>query len=582
VAHEDGRGSTVETRAAYEGPNPRTPLQREVFVEPQAAPKKIQKVANASNVVSLRQGPKPGRIVRQPGAWAIVEAKVEAEGERVAREAAEERALDAEDRALCAEAVAERRVEAEIAGIRKLFATASPAPAGDAPSIESPTLSAFAKRWTSGDLHREYPDHVRDIGQDDNRERLALVCAAPLADGPYATVGDVPLSVFTEAHALAAMGALPKRLASATRAHVAHALSHLLKLARFPAGLIKAHPLSPGFVPLRGPRKAGAWWRPDDDAALLAHVGVPLVSRLFYGFTLREGLREDEAAPLTWRDVRVEKKGARIILDENKTDDPRSWALYPGTYEALTAWRELLRAVGLPVQDDAPIFVHHKGRYKGTRLYVKHLAETFRAHVVRAELWRSEFDKAPNRMRLRFHDVRAGFVSWALATGRSEAWVTDRTGHTSSAMLYRYKRRARAQEELEIGEPLSLLVVIPELQPQGGSGAGPGETAPPTPDQNDVSSAGGVFRFRRREACGFNSRPVHSDAADTPDPGVPLRSLKADASSDPPGAPEANAEPPSSDVDAALVFALREATSAGAWDAVTELARALSSRRVQS
>ncbi len=369
-----------------------------------------------------------------------------------------------------------RRIDVKLA--------ASNAPAVAVSSIDSPTLSAFAKRWTSGDLHREYPDHVRDIGQDDNRERLALVSAAPL-DGPYATVGDVPLDAFMEAHALAAMAALPKHLAPATRAHVAHALSRLLKLARFPAGLIKVHPLSPGFVPLRGPRKAGAWWRPDDDKALMARTDVPLVSRLFYGFTFREGLREDEAAPLTWRDLRVEKKGARILLDENKTDDPRSWALYPGTHEALTKWRAILGEAGLPVQDDAPIFVHHDGRNKGTGLYVKHLAETFRAHVVRAELWRPEFDKAPNRMRLRFHDVRAGFVSWALATGRSEAWVTDRTGHTSSAMLYRYKRRARAQEELEIGEPLSLVEVIPELQSQGGSGA---------------SSAGGEFRFRRRKA----------------------------------------------------------------------------------
>ncbi len=82
----------------------------------------------ASNVVALPRRPRPGRVVRKIGSWELTEAKLEAEGERLAREAAENRALDAEDRALCAEAVAERRVEAEIAGIRKLVATASAAP----------------------------------------------------------------------------------------------------------------------------------------------------------------------------------------------------------------------------------------------------------------------------------------------------------------------------------------------------------------------------------------------------------------------------------------------------------------------
>jgi integrase len=108
-------------------------------VEPQAASKKIQKSADASNVVPLRPQPKSEGISRKVGSWKLgswelVEAKVEAEGERLAREAAEARALDAEDRALCAEVVAERRVQAEIAGIRKLQATSFPAPAADAPA----------------------------------------------------------------------------------------------------------------------------------------------------------------------------------------------------------------------------------------------------------------------------------------------------------------------------------------------------------------------------------------------------------------------------------------------------------------
>jgi hypothetical protein len=106
------------------------------------------------------------------------------------------------------------------------------------------------------------------------------------------------------------------------------------------------------------------------------------------------------------------------------------------------------------------------------------------------------------------------------------------------------------------------------------------------PERNQSRTGGETgrrsgFRFRRREACGFKSRPVHSDAADTPDPGVPLRSPTVDASADPLGAPEGEAEPPSSNADAALAYALREATRAGEWAAVTAIANAFATRRVQ-
>ena len=41
----------------------------------------------------------------------------------------------------------------------------------------------------------------------------------------------------------------------------------------------------------------------------------------------------------------------------------------------------------------------------------------------------------------------------ALASGRSEAWVTDRTGHKSSAMVAGYKRQVRTAAELDLEFP---------------------------------------------------------------------------------------------------------------------------------
>ncbi len=57
---------------------------------------------------------------------------------------------------------------------------------------------------------------------------------------------------------------------------------------------------------------------------------------------------------------------------------------------------------------------------------------------------------------MRVHDLRGTFVTTALANGKSESWISDRTGHRSSAMINNHKRVARSFEELELGAPLPL------------------------------------------------------------------------------------------------------------------------------
>jgi hypothetical protein len=51
-----------------------------------------------------------------------------------------------------------------------------------------------------------------------------------------------------------------------------------------------------------------------------------------------------------------------------------------------------------------------------------------------------------------------------LAAGRTEAWIADRTGHRSTAMINRYRRAARTAAELGLGEPMPLDAAIPELR----------------------------------------------------------------------------------------------------------------------
>src|SRR5690606_22958121 len=90
------------------------------------------------------------------------------------------------------------------------------------------------------------------------------------------------------------------------------------------------------------------------------------------------------------------------------------------------------------------------------------------------------------------HDLRGTFVTLALAVGRTEAWVTDRTGHSSSAMIYRYKRAARLAAELDTGWFAPLDEAIPELAPRGGESADgtPGE--PPSGGESEGESTAGA------------------------------------------------------------------------------------------
>ena len=69
------------------------------------------------------------------------------------------------------------------------------------------------------------------------------------------------------------------------------------------------------------------------------------------------------------------------------------------------------------------------------------MAETFRAHLAVAGVDRAElFEKSESRRPIRIHDLRATFITVNLANGKTEAWIADRTGHTTSTMINRYRR----------------------------------------------------------------------------------------------------------------------------------------------
>ncbi|WP_437779107.1 tyrosine-type recombinase/integrase [Sorangium sp. So ce1097] len=333
------------------------------------------------------------------------------------------------------------------------------------------TFAEFAERVLSGALAEQYPDHVKVIrSADDYRRRLAHVLDV---------LGPVPLARFTLDHADRAMSLLPGHLEPGTRRNVANMVHRILSLAAYPARIIPSNPLPRGWIPKAGDDKAKGYLYPDEDHRLMRSQAIPLCFRIYYGFLIREGMRADEAGRLQWSDLDL-NRGA-VVLDENKTDDPRAWALSPDVVRALRKWRDIC-------PDKECVFV---GKW-GNALPGHNGAKNFRDHLRRAGVNRPElFETTDSRLNIRLHDTRATFITIKLANGRTETWISDRTGHSSSDQIHNYKRAARKVAELALGDFAPLDEAIPELTGKGGSVGGSGR-ASEEPDAGSTSDAGSL------------------------------------------------------------------------------------------
>ena len=327
------------------------------------------------------------------------------------------------------------------------------------------TFKQFAQGWTLGDLHREYPQYVRLKKTADQDELL-------LNKHVYPHIGAVPIAGITLEHAHGVMRRIPPSLSSYTHRHVAQVISRVMRLATYPAQVVDRNPLpAKGFLPLVDRSQAFTYLYPSEDEQLLAFAKIKLVHRLFYGCLAREGMRVSELRSLDWRDLDLER--GLVNLDDNKTNDPRAWALDPHVAEALRLWREHFHPSPRP---ESRIFV----RDDGEPLIGAGRADDLREYLKAAGVRRPQLHtNSKHRRWLRIHDLRATFVTVALATGKTETWVADRTGHRSSTMIYKYRRQARAHQELALGGLLPLVVAIPEFK----------ELAVPNPGRGRKSAA---------------------------------------------------------------------------------------------
>jgi len=324
---------------------------------------------------------------------------------------------------------------------------------GEGRVAEAPrmTFEQLATRWTSGELARLHRDRIP-------RKAYAKKDAGLFRKHVFPIVGAVPIADFTIDHADAVMRALPETHAASSRHQIAMLVTRVLNIAAMPLRLIPLSPIPKGWIPKRGPAKALGYLYPDEDRRLLGCERIPICFRIYYGFMAREGMRAAETERLTWADVDLER-GA-ITLDVNKTDDPRAWAMGPDVVRALAMWRRIQREEYGACES---VFVDDGGEPM-MRFHFRHRAETFRAHLLLAGIDRSALhQRTEERRPIRAHDLRATFITIALANGKTEAWVMDRTGHRSSTMINRYRRAARTVAELGLGELAPLVEAIPEL-----------------------------------------------------------------------------------------------------------------------
>jgi integrase len=315
-------------------------------------------------------------------------------------------------------------------------------------------LRALAQLWVSGALATLYPDHVRKKRSSRSDRGRFDKYILPL-------IGDRPVSEFEGVRGLELAELVmrklppPEQLSRDSRRQIAQILHRLFALAVYPLRLLDSNPLPRGWLPKGSAPKAKSYLYPEEDAKLLAKTKVPLLNRLFYGFLAREGLRSSEARGLLVSDVDL--RNGVCNLDRNKTDDPRTWVLSPGVLEALQRYLERHRPEAKP---DEALFVDPSGRGPPSDNLGRALRRDLKtAGVERAQL----FTSSAERIHMRGHDLRATFVTINLANGKTETWISDRTGHKSSQMIARYRRMARTHAELNLGDLKPLASAIPEL-----------------------------------------------------------------------------------------------------------------------
>ncbi len=336
------------------------------------------------------------------------------------------------------------------------------------PLLEADTFRSISKRWTSGELARDYPDHVeRKRSWRDDEYRSKHVPAQ---------YRDLPLAAWTTDTYEEIMRTLSKSLGSGSRPQVAQYMHRVFELAVYPLRLVPVNPIP--RMPKVKQDKLLATLYPDEAAAVAKCKEVEIGYRLLWAFLAETGWRISEAVgrqepkgeegedesipPLLWKDIDFEH--GRACLSRTKTTETVNVPLDPPTLDGLEAWRKITPNPG----PSDRVFVTKAGQ----PITVVLAAETFRAHLTMAGISREkrpdlfpENEELKRRLAVRVHDLRGLFVTAALAQGQSDTWVRERTRHRTPGMLDTYRRNV--PHFRKYGPVVPMVDAIPELASSG-------------------------------------------------------------------------------------------------------------------
>lgn len=410
------------------------------------------------------------------------------------------------------------------------------------------TFRDVCDMWLSGALHQRFPKKVPfQSAQTAENSRARIVKHI------YPRIGDLAVRNITQRHYDEVMAALPPTMQCRDKiaGFMVRVLDHARKLK-----LIDKHPIDPDTIPPA--RKAGSvaftYLYPDEDALLLSCDKVPLTRRAYWAAMTRNGFRSAELGGARW--YQIDFENGLFTLDQNKTATPRIWSLDPDVLEMFRRIRPE------DAQPDDLIFpwYHRLGLPAQLRRDLK-VAGCTRHNL---------FARSGNRAPLRVHDLRATFVTLAMAAGRNERWVKARTGHTTSIMLARYERRAG--DAVEAGHNQWFDNCVELLWP---------ETAPKKA-QRVGRGVGQVLLFQRKTRASnipsTNADPLHLHAGTqkSREKRPPASPRKAGGPPGQGGAGQAGGTP----LDAALAgltAAIATATAAGKWSLALRLTNQLES-----
>lgn len=394
-----------------------------------------------------------------------------------------------------------------------------------------PTFRVVAGRWlgTALDLLDDepslvdkYPGTIKQRAKTSiasARANLKLYILEVVIDDAGTKFGDLPVDEITIDHCDKLKHALPKALRADSRRQALMPLKTVLRLCVEPLRYITHSPLPAKWLPKHEGARRLQWLYPSEDLQLMRCTKVPLWARVLFGFLIREGTRVGETLDMTLAHFDLDAARGTASLDApmTKTKRHRLWVLEPGTARALAAWSALARSHAQPSDR---MFVDGTGADMAA---TRALPDLLRAYLKLAGVTRPQlYVTTADSRQLCVHDLRGSFVTVMLALDKSEAFISQRTGHMSSVQLRGYQRLAQTFAELKVGAFVPLDQAIPELAAMCRRAASASQKMQqsPTLDNYIVESgapaqASDTTRFPRKRANGKRAGASRSDDAGT-------------------------------------------------------------------